>query len=51
MINRALERTGEIMPEVLMHLLKSLLSLYDLGRMDVNIDMTSVSVCERHRTA
>jgi len=44
MLNRAIERTGEIMPEVLTHLWKSLFSMYDLEHTDVNIDAASVSV-------
>ena len=43
-INRAVERTGEIMPEVLTHLRRSLFSMYDLEHTDVNIDTTSVAV-------
>jgi len=44
MINRAMERSGEIMPEVLTHLRKALFSIYDLEHTDVNIDTTSVAV-------
>ncbi|MFA7065107.1 MAG: transposase [Bacilli bacterium] len=43
-INRAVERCGEIMPEVLSHLRKALFSMYDLEHTDVNIDTTSVAV-------
>lgn len=43
-INRAVERAGEIMPEVLTHLRKALFSMYDLEHTDVNIDTTSVAV-------
>ena len=44
MINRAVERAGEIMPEVLVHLRRGLFSIYDLEHTDVNIDTTSVAV-------
>ncbi|MGE4212705.1 MAG: transposase [Candidatus Methanomethylophilaceae archaeon] len=44
MLNRAVERSGEIMPEVLTHLRKALFSMYDLEHTDVNIDTTSVAV-------
>ena len=44
MINRAVERAGEIMPEVLVHLRRGLFSTYDLEHTDVNIDTTSVAV-------
>ncbi len=44
MINRAVERCGEIMPEVLVHLRRGLFSIYDLEHTDVNIDTTSVAV-------
>lgn len=43
-INRAVERYGEIMPEVLSHLRKVLFSTYDLEHTDVNINNTSVAV-------
>lgn len=39
-----MERSGEIMPEVLAHLRKRLFSIYDLEHTDVNIDTTSVAV-------
>ena len=44
MLNRAVERVGESMPEALSRLRRSLLSLYDLPHTDVNIDTTSVAV-------
>lgn len=44
MINRAVERYGEIMPEALVHLRRTLFSMYDLEHTDVNIDTTSVTV-------
>jgi len=47
MINRAVERCGEIMPEVLVYLCRSLFSIYDLEHTDVNIDTTSVTVYAR----
>ncbi len=43
-IDRAAERWGEIMPEVLSHLRKELFSMYDLEHTDVNIGTSSVAV-------
>jgi len=47
MLNRAIERMGEGMPEVLAHLRHSLLNMYDLPHTDVNIDTSSLSVYSR----
>jgi len=44
MIDRAVERCGEIMPEVPSHLRKALFSTYDPEHTDVNIDTASVAV-------
>ena len=44
MLNRAVDRAGECMPEVLRHLRRSLFSLYDLEHTDVNVDTSSVAV-------
>ena len=43
-LNRAVERSEEIMPEVLTRLQKTLFSMYDPEHTDVNIDTTSVAV-------
>ena len=43
-IDRAVERCGEIMPEVLSHLRKALFSTYDPEHTDVDIDTASVAV-------
>lgn len=48
-INRAVERCGEIMPEVLSHLRKALFSMYDLEHTDVNSHYhIRGSVCQRN---
>ena len=44
MLNRAVERVGEHMPEALSHLRRSLLSSYDFPHTDQNIDTSSVAV-------
>ncbi|MGE4212305.1 MAG: hypothetical protein AB7E75_02955 [Candidatus Methanomethylophilaceae archaeon] len=44
MLNRAVERSGGIVPEVPAHLRKRLFSMYDPEHTDVNIDTTSVAV-------
>ena len=47
MLNRAIDKMGENMPEVLLHLRHSLFRLYDLEHTDVNIDTSSISVYSR----
>lgn len=47
MLNRAIDRMGEGMPEVLAHLRHSLLTIYELPHTDVNIDTSSLSVYSR----
>lgn len=44
MLNRAVDRVGESMPEALLRLRRSLLRMYDLPHTDVNIDTSSVAV-------
>ncbi len=44
MLNRAIDRVGECMPEALSRLRRSLLDIYDFEHTDVNIDTTSVAV-------
>ena len=48
MLNRAIDRMGEGMPEVLAHLRHSLLTMYELPHTDINIDTSSLSVHSRH---
>ena len=43
-LNRAVERVGENMPEILATVRERVFSLYELEHTDVNIDTTSVSV-------
>jgi len=43
MLNRAIDRVGEFMPEALSKLRLSLPDIYDFEHTDVNIDTTSVA--------